>query len=79
MACRKCKWLDVKPNKNGRISPRKGNIYRCLYPVGSPPPLPASIPVNPAGFSAMGLTWPPAKQHMEPGEGDNCPVMEPRS
>lgn len=33
MTCRTCKFLDVKPDKIGRVIPRSTFMYRCLAPL----------------------------------------------
>lgn len=68
MTCRDCRYLDVALNAAGRRVPRKGNAYPCTAPV-VPPPLPVSI------TKAYGWQWPPARRHMEPNEGQDCPTF----
>lgn len=70
--CKTCKYLDVPPNKAGRIVPQKKYTYRCLAPEPPMPILPTSI------TSAYGFSWPPHRRFVRIDEGTECPVYEQR-
>lgn len=73
-SCRTCKYLDVEPNKAGRIVARKGSGYRCLAPDAPLPVLPDSI------TKGYGFCWPlRSRRYMLPDEGTECPVWEARA
>lgn len=72
MNCRACKYLDVAPDKSGRIVPRKGYSYRCLAPIPALPALPDSI------TNEYSFRWPPTRTHMTPERGAGCPIFEAR-
>lgn len=73
MTCRTCVHLDVLPNKDGKIIPRRGQAYVCLFAEGfEMPPLPDSI------TQAYGFKWPPRSTRVEPMDGENCPTYSPR-
>lgn len=76
MSCRKCRWMDVQPNKAGRISPRKDTVYPCIVPVEMPV-LPYSI-TSRHDFSAQMFDQ-HNRRYVSPNEGDNCPMFERRS
>lgn len=42
MTCKTCKWLDVKPDKAGRVVVRKDSVYPCVVKFPTPK-LPDSI------------------------------------
>lgn len=71
MSCRTCKWLDVPPDKSGRIVVRSSRVYRCVAPVERPA-WPESV------TTAYGFRWPIAGNYMRPERGQNCPLFEPR-
>ena len=66
MTCRTCKFLDVPPDSRGRIVPRLGNGYFCLYAFPDTHDLPHSA-------MGYGFRWPPLKRRMEPSDGEGCP------
>lgn len=71
--CRTCQFLDVPPDKAGRIRPRSNYTYRCLAPDPVMPVMPASI------TTAYGFSWPPcSRSYMHPDEGEGCPTYEAR-
>lgn len=77
MTCGKCKWLNVTPNKAGRIVVLKSRAYRCLAPIPPLPPLPACIRVN-AGYGINDLKWPPSASYMSAKDGEGCQLFEAR-
>ena len=71
--CKTCKFLDVPPNKAGRIVVRYERAYSCIAPA---PKLPKDFPqsiIDRAGFQ-----WPPNRQSMFADDGDSCTVYEKR-
>jgi hypothetical protein len=72
VTCRTCKYLDVAPDKSGRIVPRKGNSYRCLAPHPTLPPLPDCITRRYDFQPFFVRSW------MSPPDGGECPVYEAR-
>jgi len=75
MSCRTCKYLDVAPDKLGRIVPRKDKTYRCLAPDPEMPTMPDSI------TETYGFRWfegQRSRTYMTPDAGENCPCHEPR-
>lgn len=73
--CRVCKWLDVPPDKAGRITVRNGYSYKCTAPV---PPLTA-IPLPESVMSYFSFHWPPPRAYMSAGAGKECPTYERRT
>ena len=71
MTCRTCKWLDVRPDKDGKRRVRKNNGYRCIVQVAAPK-WPDSV------TKAHGYYYSPARTFMSPDEGENCPTKEKR-
>ena len=71
-SCRTCKFLDVRPDKAGRLIARKGFTYRCVCV----PPEPAV----PDSWKQAGVhwAWPPWASRMEPDDGENCQTYQPR-
>lgn len=81
MTCRTCKWLNVPPNKNGKIVPRKGGHHRCTVPLPPPPAMPASIKVMTDGRTYYGssvIQWPSSGGWMGVDAGEGCTFHEPR-
>lgn len=80
--CRTCKWLNVPPDKNGKIVPRKGGYHRCTVQLPPPPPMPASIRVNTTerggGYGLGNLDWPTSAGYMGVDDGEGCTFHEPR-
>lgn len=71
MSCRTCKWLDVPPDKSGRIVVREGWGYPCVAPIEMPR-WPACV-TNRHGFH-----WPKSGSTTIAEWGENCPLFEPR-
>lgn len=71
-SCKTCKYLDVPPNKAGRIVPQKKYAYRCLAPEPPMPILPTSITGD------YYFSWPPHRRSVCINEGTECPVYEQR-
>lgn len=71
MTCKTCKWLDVPPDKRGRIVVRDTG-YRCIVPLPEMPALPDSITKR---YCYIGLSTP---GFMTPTQGANCPLHEAR-
>lgn len=70
--CRTCKHLAVRPDKLGRIVPRKNEVYRCLAPEPDLPPIPLSV------SEVYDFKWPPRRTMVTPDHGKDCPVWEKR-
>lgn len=70
--CRTCKHLDVKPDTRGRITPRSGWAYQCVFPLPPQPMLPSSVTESPLYRD----TFP--RSFMTPDRGARCPVWESR-
>lgn len=70
--CRTCRFLDVPPDKLGRIKPRADKTYRCLATQPELPPLPLSI------TQSYGFHWPPSRSYVSPDQDTECPVWEER-
>lgn len=68
MRCRTCKFLNVAPNKAGRIVPQPRKMYECLYVIPKPTDIPACIR----------LDWPPNRSWMAPDSGEGCPCWKQR-
>ena len=68
MNCKTCRWLDVAPDKSGKVVVRSAKAYQCKVEVPMPV-LPASI------TNAYGFSWPPAKTRMSRNDGQNCPYF----
>ena len=71
-SCRTCKYLNVEPNKAGRVVVRSNSGYRCLAPDPPLPVLPDSI------GKTYYFTWPPGRVYVSPDQGTECPVWEAR-
>lgn len=69
MSCRTCKFLDVKPDADGRARIRKQNVYPCTVVVPLPN-LPDSVRM------AYHFSWPPTRRVMQPDEGVSCHCYE---
>jgi len=65
-SCRRCRWLAVAPDSDGKVRPRAGRAYRCRIEVPKVP-LPRSV-----------RTVKYDKRYMEPDEGQNCFYFEDR-
>ena len=72
--CRGCKFLDVTPDKLGRIIPRKDKVYRCTVPIPAIEELglPASVTDYAGGSLSFHKSW------MAPDWGEGCPAFLPR-
>lgn len=73
MTCKTCKWLDVPPDKRGRIVVRDTG-YRRIVPLPEMPALPDSI-TKQYGYRDV------TRDHhhfMLPRQGANCPLHEVR-
>lgn len=76
MSCRTCQFLEIAPNAAGKRIARKGNVYRCLSPV------PRTAHLLPASVTEVyGYREPTERDRrsMQPDDGANCPLYEPRS
>lgn len=69
--CRSCRYLEVPPNKTGRVVPRKDQAYRCSVPLPQYR-FPASVTTR-HGFDGS-----LPKRRMDPEEGQDCPFWELR-
>jgi len=79
MTCRTCKWFDVKPRKDGKIVPRKGDHCRCTVPLPPPPVMPKSVQINPRSSFGLGvLQWPAFGGYMDVDAGEGCTFHEQR-
>jgi len=76
MTCRTCKWLDVHPDKDGRVRIRK-LYYECLAPVPECPPLPYCITLSHYG-QWTNFRWPPYRSRVMPDRGAGCPLWQAR-
>jgi len=74
MSCRTCAYLEVPPNKAGKIMPRHDRAYPCRGPI---PDL-ASLKLPDSVTRAYGFRWPLARGYSEPDDGENCPTYSPR-
>jgi hypothetical protein len=72
MSCRQCRYLDVPPDKLGRVTARKDKAYRCT--VELPPPL---VPVSVS--KSYGWRWPPSRSAMSANDGEGCPFYDART
>ena len=66
--CKTCKWLDVPTDKNGRVTVRAHNAYRCCAPEPERPLIPCSM------TEAYGWKWPPPRRYMGGKDGEGCPT-----
>lgn len=66
--CKTCKWLDVPSDKNGRVTVRAHNTYRCTAPEPARPLIPCSM------TEAYGWKWPTPRRYMGGKDGDGCPT-----
>jgi hypothetical protein len=73
-SCGTCKWLEVKPDRDGKRRVRKSDVYRCVAPIPACPLLPQSVNWN--GYN--GFKWPPETGWMSPERGHSCPTYEQR-
>ncbi len=71
MTCRTCKHLDVAPDKNGKIVPRKSSAYKCTVTVEMPK-LPDCM------TEGHRFNWPFPRSYMVPDWGKECPFHEVR-
>lgn len=73
MTCKTCKWLNVPPDKRGRIVVRDTG-YRCAAPIPERPALPVCITRSYSfrEWPATGDAW------TSPKLGADCPLHEPR-
>ena len=71
--CRTCRFLNVAPDKAGRIRPQRDGAYQCIAPQPEMPPMPLSI------TNAYGFNWPPSRTYMLPDQDTECPVWEERT
>ena len=72
--CRGCKFLDVKPDKLGRIIPRKDFVYRCTAPIPTIEDL--GLPRSVTDYAGGQLSF--HKSRMAPDWGADCPAFLPR-
>lgn len=70
-SCRTCKYLDVAPDKAGRIRPNKTFAYPCTAPIINEPIVPDSIKL-------YSWNWPPHRTLMSPDLGQKCERYEDR-
>jgi hypothetical protein len=68
MACKTCKFLDVPPDRIGRIRPQKRYSYRCVAEIPAPV-LPDSV------TKAHGFKWPPERTWMAIEQGRKLSVL----
>lgn len=68
MTCHNCKYLDVRPDKDGKRRVRRNKTYRCLAPLPELK-LPASV------TSASGYREGFSKTMMAPDDGGACPTF----
>lgn len=73
MTCKTCKYLDVQPDKSGRIVVRD-TAYRCVVPIPKMPVLPDCI-TKQYGYTDITVR---RDRWMVPVQGANCPLHEPR-
>lgn len=73
MTCKTCKWLDVPPDKRGRIVVRD-TAYKCIVPLPEMPVLPDCVTkqYGYTDFLARRDRW------MIPKQGGTCPLHEAR-
>lgn len=71
--CRNCKFLDVAPNKLGRVVPRANVAYRCLSPLPERPAFPVAYHHQLPFWPRVGSVW------VEPGDGEGCTFWELRT
>lgn len=74
MTCKTCKWLNVPPDKRGRIVVRDTG-YRCIVPLPVMPALPDSITKR-YGYRDVTLA---RENFMLPTQGATCPLHELRT
>lgn len=72
MTCRTCKYLDVAPNKAGRIVPLRLYTYHCnaIIPPWRDIALAATVPSSGIGDIQ--------KVRMRPDDGAGCPAYASR-
>jgi hypothetical protein len=82
MTCRTCKWFDLKPRKDGKIVPRKGDHCRCTVLLPPPPVMPKSITIftdTKAHYGFGNILWPERGGYMSVDDGEGCAFHEPRA
>lgn len=67
--CRTCRYLEVPPDRDAVVRPRKGHCYPCRAPIPTPV-LPDSV------TRSYHWRWPPVPNHMAPEDGAACPLWE---
>ena len=69
MTCRNCRYLDVRPDKDGKRRTRKSNSYRCTAPM-------PKVKWPDSVTTYHGYHFPPHKTMMSPDQGEDCPTFK---
>lgn len=67
-----CKYAEIQPDRNGRITMRAHSVWPCTCPIPELPALPACI------TSAYGYSWPPRRSYVDRERCNECPCYAAR-